>query len=176
MRFALPLVLFVVVVGFLAVGLERDPRLVPSPLIGKPLPRFTLASVADAGVTLDNRALAGRAYLLNVWASWCVACRQEHPLLVDLARRGTVEIVGMNYKDERDDALAWLARRGDPYRLSLYDRDGKLGLDLGVYGVPETFVIDAAGVIRYKHVGPLDATVLETEVLPLLAELEGGAS
>lgn len=175
MRYALPLVAFVVVVGFLAVGLERDPRLVPSPLIGKPLPAFALPRLADAA-DVDNTALAGQVYVLNVWASWCVACREEHPLLVELGNSGRVKLVGMNYKDERADALAWLERRGDPYVFSLYDHEGRLGLDLGVYGVPETFVIDQDGIVRFKHVGPLDAGTLNEAVLPLVERLAGDAS
>ena len=139
MRFILPLGLFVVVVGFLAVGLERDPRLVPSPLIGKPLPAFELGSLAAPERPLTRADLDGDIYLLNVWASWCAACRVEHPLLVDLARQGQLQLVGLNYKDELEAARQWLVERGDPYRLSLHDPTGQLGLDLGVYGVPETF-------------------------------------
>lgn len=176
MRFALPIALFLIVVGFLAVGLQRDPRLVPSPLIGKPFPAFSLTTLADQSRTLTLAELGGEVFLLNVWASWCVACREEHPLLVDLAARGAVPLIGMNYKDERADARAWLEKRGNPYRVSIYDHEGRLGLDLGVYGVPETFVIDRDGTIRYKHVGPLSSEVLEREVLPLVAKLARGSS
>lgn len=175
MRFALPFGLFVVVVALLAVGLQLDPRHVPSPLIGKPLPGFALERLATPGEQVARADLLGEAYLLNVWASWCVACRQEHPLLVELARRGRVTLVGLNYKDERADARRWLAERGDPYRLSLYDHDGRLGLDLGVYGVPETFLIDAEGVIRHKHIGPLDAATYERDIAPLLARYGSGS-
>lgn len=172
LRYALPIALFVVVIGFLAVGLERDPRLVPSPLIGKPVPAFSLPTLQDAdGTAVDATSLRGRVYLLNVWASWCVACREEHPVLNALAARGAVAIIGLNYKDERDDAQRWLAARGNPYTMTLFDHQGHLGLDLGVYGVPETFLVDADGVIRYKHVGPLSDNVLEEEVLPLVAGL-----
>ena len=169
MRFLLPLGLFVTVVVFLALGLGRDPSLVPSPLIGKPLPAFTLQELHEPARTRDRQSLAGQPLLLNVWASWCAACRDEHPLLVELARSSDVAIIGINYKDERSDAVRWLQQRGDPYRYSLHDHGGTLGLDLGVYGVPETFVIDAAGVIRYKHVGPLTPEVLSEAILPHLA-------
>lgn len=172
MRFLLPFGLFVLVVLLLWVGLDRDPSRVPSPLVGKPLPAFELGTLAAPDTPLTRDALAGRAYLLNVWASWCVACRQEHPLLVELARSGRVALIGLNYKDERGDARAWLAERGDPYDFSLFDEAGRLGLDLGVYGVPETFLVDAAGIIRYKHIGPLDAAAIEGEILPRLAALE----
>jgi len=174
-RFLLPFLLFVVVVGFLAVGLERDPRLVPSPLIGKPLPAFELGSLATPETRLSRADLDGEIYLLNVWASWCAACRDEHPLLVDLATQGALTLIGLNYKDELEDARRWLVQRGDPYRLSLHDPDGRLGLDLGVYGVPETFLVDAAGVIRYKHIGPLTADILTREILPRVAALRGGS-
>ena len=175
MRYALPLGLFVLVVILLAVGLELDPRRVPSPLIGKPLPAFEMETLAQPANTLSRADLDGRPYLLNVWASWCVACRQEHPLLVELARRGTITLIGLNYKDTRADALAWLADRGDPYRLSLFDADGRLGLDLGVYGVPETFFIDAEGIIRHKHIGPLDAGAFERDIAPLIERYGDGS-
>ncbi|MCB1746360.1 MAG: DsbE family thiol:disulfide interchange protein [Gammaproteobacteria bacterium] len=175
MRYALPIGLFVVVVIFLAIGLERDPRYVPSPLIGKPLPAFELP-VLDAGAPPLGRAqLAGRVFLLNVWASWCVSCREEHPVLNALAARGEVPVIGLNYKDERAAAQRWLEQRGDPYETSLFDHDGKLGLDLGVYGVPETFLVDGTGIIRYKHVGPLTEAVLERDVLPLVRQYGGGS-
>jgi len=174
MRFAWPLALFAVLVVLLGIGLTRDPRLVPSPLIGKAAPAFELPTVADPARRLSGADLRGRPYLLNVWASWCVACRAEHPLLLALAERDVVELVGLNYKDERGAASAWLGRHGNPYRVSLYDAEGRLGLDLGVYGVPETFLIDGAGVVRYKHVGPLDEAVIADELLPAIAELGDG--
>lgn len=175
MRYALPLGLFVLVVAVLGVGLTRDPRHVPSPLVGKPAPAFALETLAPPARAVTQGDLPGRPFLLNVWASWCVACRTEHPLLVDYAARGEAPVVGLNYKDERGEALAWLAKRGDPYVWSIHDPDGSLGLDLGVYGVPETFVVDAEGVIRYKHIGPLDAAVLERDLVPLLARLGASA-
>ncbi|MGE0483620.1 MAG: DsbE family thiol:disulfide interchange protein [Gammaproteobacteria bacterium] len=175
MRYALPIGLFIIVVVFLAIGLERDPRYVPSPLIGKPLPAFSLPVLDEAAAPVDRAAFGGRVFLLNVWASWCVACREEHPVLNTLAARGVVPVIGLNYKDERADARRWLAQRGDPYETSLFDHEGKLGLDLGVYGVPETFLVDGAGIIRYKHVGPLTEAVLERDVLPLVRQYGGGS-
>jgi cytochrome c biogenesis protein CcmG/thiol:disulfide interchange protein DsbE len=168
MRFAWPLAAFVLLVIVLALGLRRDPSAVPSPLIGRPLPNFALARLDAPTARVARTDLLGRAYLLNVWASWCVACRDEHPLLVELARTGEVDVIGLNYKDEASAATAWLARHGDPYRMSLVDPDGRLGFDLGVYGVPETFVIDAEGVIRHKHIGPLTRAALAHEILPKL--------
>lgn len=171
MRYALPLGLFVLVVVFLAVGLTRDPRHVPSPLVGRPAPGFALETLAPPPRPVTQADLPRRAFLLNVWASWCVACRTEHPLLVEYAARGGAPLVGLNYKDARDEALDWLAERGDPYAWSIHDPDGTLGLDLGVYGVPETFVVDADGVIRHKHIGPLDTATFERDIVPLLAAL-----
>lgn len=176
LRYAIPITVFVLLVVVLGVGLTRDPKLVPSPLINKPLPAFTLTTLADAGREITAPQLKGQAYLLNVWASWCVACRQEHPLLLDLAKQNVLPIIGLNYKDERQAASEWLQQRGDPYRYSLFDDAGRLGLDLGVYGVPETFVVDAGGVIRFKHVGPLNAAVVQTELQPILLKLKGSGS
>ncbi|MBS0319028.1 MAG: DsbE family thiol:disulfide interchange protein [Proteobacteria bacterium] len=168
---AVPFVLFVVLAGFLFTGLFRDPREVPSPLIDKPAPAFTLPKLG-ASDTLSAADLRGKVWLLNVWASWCVSCRYEHPLLVELAKANVVPIVGLNYKDKNDLALAWLAERGDPYWTSIVDADGRVGIDWGVYGVPETFVVDKAGVIRYKQIGPLTADVIEKTIVPLVRQLE----
>ncbi len=175
MRFAIPLVIFVLLVVLLGVGLTLDPREVPSPLIGKPAPAFSLPEVAAADRTLSLEQLKGQVFLLNVWASWCVSCRQEHPVLVDFAKRGIVPIYGLNYKDTRNDALAWLKRFGNPYRASVFDEDGKTGIDWGVYGVPETFLVDKHGVIRYKQTGPVTHEDLENKILPLIRELQGAA-
>lgn len=172
MRFAVPLLLFATLVVFLGIGLQRDPRLLPSPLIGQPAPQFSLGTLATPDTPLTRDALLGRPFLLNVWASWCAQCREEHPLLVELGRAGQVLLIGLNYHDELEAGRRWLTERGDPYRLSLFDPQGKLGLDLGVYGVPETFLIDGQGVIRYKHVGPLNNEILTRQLLPLLASLE----
>jgi cytochrome c biogenesis protein CcmG/thiol:disulfide interchange protein DsbE len=170
-RALLPLILFLVLAGFLAVGLNRDPRQVPSPFIGKPAPAFSLPQLAEPGQRLSPQDLRGQVWLLNVWASWCVACRIEHPLLVQLAQRGVVPLYGLNYKDQRDDALAWLQRFGDPYKVSLSDTAGLVGIDYGVYGVPETFVIDKRGVIRHKHIGPVTPEALQDTILPLVEKL-----
>ena len=170
-KFLIPIALFALLGVLLWAGLALDPRKIPSPLIGKPLPAFALPTVTDPRRVVGNENLRGRVYLLNVWASWCAACRQEHPLLNELARRKTVPIIGLNYKDKREDARAWLGELGDPYELSLADLDGRLGIELGVYGVPETFVIDKGGVIRYKHIGPITPAALEQKLLPLIREL-----
>jgi cytochrome c biogenesis protein CcmG/thiol:disulfide interchange protein DsbE len=176
MRYLIPLGVFAVLVIFLGVGLTLDPREVPSPFIGKPAPPFRLPQVGDPEKTLSPSDFNGRVALVNVWASWCVSCRQEHEVLLDLAKQKLVPIYGLNYKDEREAALAWLARLGNPYTASAFDADGKVGINWGVYGVPETFVIDRAGVIRRKYTGPVTPEVLERELLPLLRELQGGAS
>jgi len=168
----IPLGVFVVLCAFLLVGLWRDPREVPSPLIGKPAPGFTLAQLHDPSKTLGPADLKGQVWLLNVWASWCVACREEHPLLVALAKAKIVPIVGLDYKDESAAGMRWLAQYGDPYSASVVDRDGRVGLDWGVYGVPETFVIDKLGTIRYKQIGPITAEVLEKKILPLVRTLQ----
>jgi cytochrome c biogenesis protein CcmG, thiol:disulfide interchange protein DsbE len=172
LRWSLPLAIFAVIVAFLFVGLFRDPREVPSPLIGKPAPAFTLSKLHESQQTLSNADMRGQVWLLNVWASWCVSCRVEHPLLVELAKANVVPVIGLNYKDRRDDGLAWLAERGDPYQASIVDADGRVGIDFGVYGVPETFVIDKAGVIRYKQIGPITAEALKDKILPLVRELQ----
>jgi cytochrome c biogenesis protein CcmG/thiol:disulfide interchange protein DsbE len=171
-RFLVPLGIFVVIAVFLFIGLGLNPREVPSPLIGKPAPTFKLAQLHDPAKALAREDMAGKVWLLNVWASWCVACRDEHPVLVELARTKTVPIVGLNYKDKNDEAIAWLKRFGDPYALSITDLDGRVGIDYGVYGVPETFVIDKGGVIRYKHIGPVTPQIVSGKILPLVRELE----
>ena len=172
-RFLVPLAIFVVLVGFLVVGLGLKPREVPSPLIGKPAPEFQLQQLHESGKTLTSRDNLGKVWLLNVWASWCVSCREEHPLLVELAKSGIVPVYGLNYKDQRDDALRWLKQFGDPYTISIVDPEGRTGIDYGVYGVPETYVIDKNGVIRYKQIGPVTVDALQTKILPLVKELQG---
>ena len=170
MRYALPIALFIALIALLAVGLGRDPRHLPSPLIGKPLPAFQLSDLADPEITLERDDFSGEANLLNVWASWCVGCRVEHPALLELAKSGRIRLIGLNYKDTATDARAWLTQHGDPYRRTIHDPDGRLGLDLGVYGVPETFAIDRDGIIRYKHVGPITEAATEQ----LLRSLDQG--
>lgn len=171
-RFMWPLVGFVVLLAFLGVGLTLKPSEVPSPLIGKPAPDFSLAQLDTPEQTFSAQSMRGKVWLLNVWASWCAACLDEHPVLLDLAKSGAVPIIGLDYKDSRDEALAWLRRHGNPYVLSVFDARGRVGIDYGVYGVPETFVIDKAGIIRYKHIGPVTSTVVRDTILPLVQELQ----
>lgn len=170
-KFFLPFALFLVVLGFLAVGLNLNPREVPSPLIGKPAPTFSLPVLGKNQVSMGSQDMRGKVWILNVWASWCVACQAEHPLLVEFAKRNSVALLGLNYKDTPQDAAAWLARFGDPYQLSLEDRQGQVGIDFGVYGVPETFVMDRDGIIRFKHIGPLTPEVIEQQIVPLIGQL-----
>lgn len=172
-RFLLPLGIFLVLVGFLAVGLGLKPREVPSPFIGKPAPAFRLGQLHAPERSLGPEDMRGEVWLLNVWASWCVSCRAEHPVLLDLAKRKEVALIGLDYKDEREAGKSWLARNGDPYLLSVVDADGRVGMDYGVYGVPETFVIDRAGIVRYKHIGPLTEAIVNEKIIPLVKELKG---
>ena len=172
-RFLLPLVIFIVLVLFLGVGLTLKPREVPSPLIGKPAPTFRLAQLHDASKTIGPEDLRGQVWLLNVWASWCVTCRQEHPLLVEMMRQKIVPIYGLNYKDKREDGIAWLNQFGNPYVLAAHDIEGRAGINWGVYGVPETFLIDKAGIIRYKVIGAITPDVVQEKLIPLIKELNG---
>ena len=172
-RTALPLLGAGVLVAFMAAGLTLNPREVPSPLIGKAVPAFTLPVLDQPGRTLSAQDMRGKVWLLNVWASWCVACRLEHAVVLDAARTGAVPIYGLNYKDAPADAQRWLERFGNPYASSMSDRDGLVGIDFGVYGVPETFVIDKQGVIRHKVIGPLTPETLRDTVMPLVRKLDG---
>ncbi|WP_153101905.1 DsbE family thiol:disulfide interchange protein [Paraburkholderia hayleyella] len=172
-RFLLPLLAFVVLLGLLAAGLKHDPRKLPSALLGQPAPSFDLPLLHAPGQRLASDTLRGQVWLLNVWASWCTSCREEHPLLLELAARHVVPVYGLNYKDESAPALQWLALAGDPYTASLVDRNGQTGIDYGVYGVPETFVIDRAGRVRYRHAGPLTRATLDEVILPLVRQLQG---
>jgi cytochrome c biogenesis protein CcmG/thiol:disulfide interchange protein DsbE len=171
-KFLIPLALFVVLVGFLAVGLQRDPHVLPSPLVNKAAPAFKVPQLIVADRAFSPADMKGQVWMLNVWASWCVACRVEHPLLVELAGSRLVPVIGLDYKDKRIDALGFLQKNGDPYNLSAFDSDGRVGIDYGVYGVPETFVIDKNGVIRHKQIGPITAEALEKTILPLIDELK----
>ena len=171
LKFAVPLALFFALVAFFAVGLKRDPREIPSPLIDKPAPAFTLTQLHDEKAPFAPADMKGKVWLLNVWASWCVSCRVEHPLLVEMSRSKVVPIVGLNYKDKRDDGLQWLGKFGNPYVLSAFDSEGRVGIDYGVYGVPETCVIDTQGVSRYKQIGPVTPVALEKTILPLIRKL-----
>jgi cytochrome c biogenesis protein CcmG/thiol:disulfide interchange protein DsbE len=190
-KFLWPLIGFAILVILLAVGLNLNPRDVPSPLVGKPAPAFTLPQLHAPEQTFSPKDMLGKVWLLNVWASWCVSCRQEHPVLVELAKSKTVPLIGLNYKEVRGDggidtdkinpateqkqaitrAAGWLAKHGDPYTLSAIDLDGRVGIDYGVYGVPETYVIDKAGIIRLKHTGPISPDIFSGKILPLVTEL-----
>lgn len=170
-KFLVPLVIFFALVGFLAYGLTLNPREVPSPLVDKPAPEFSLPRLDAPDENFRLAEMRGQVFLLNVWASWCVSCRQEHPLLMQLKAQNTVPVIGLNYKDARDDAIAWLKDGGDPYVLNAVDAEGRIGIEYGVYGTPETFLIDRTGVIRYKHIGPLDPETLNKVLLPMVAEL-----
>ena len=171
MRVAWVGIIFIALVSLLAVGLRLNPREVPSPLIGKPAPHFELPVLQQPDKTFSEKDLQGKVWIFNVWASWCVACRDEHPVLVEFSKSGAAPLVGLNYKDQRDDALAWLKRFGDPYRFSAFDVDGRIGIDYGVYGVPETYVIDKRGVIRYKRIGPVTGELVKQKLVPLVNEL-----
>ncbi|MDE1982256.1 MAG: DsbE family thiol:disulfide interchange protein [Betaproteobacteria bacterium] len=170
--FVIPLLAFVGLVAFMAIGLTRDPHLVPSPLINRPAPNFLLPQLHAPGKTFSPADLKGQVWLLNVWASWCVSCREEHPVLLRFSRTHAVPMVGLDYKDQTPDAQKWLADYGDPYSLTAVDADGRVGIDYGVYGVPETYVIDKTGVIRYKQIGPITPEALQQTILPLIAELK----
>jgi cytochrome c biogenesis protein CcmG/thiol:disulfide interchange protein DsbE len=171
LRFLIPLALFVALAWFLYAGLSLNPREVPSPLIGKPAPAFALPRLDDPTQTVKREDLLGKVWVMNVWASWCAPCREEHPLVIALAKQRKVPVIGLNYKDRPGDARNWLERLGNPYAATLIDFDGKVGIDFGVYGVPETFVIDAQGLVRFKHVGALTPQVISQKLEPLLKEL-----
>jgi len=163
---------FIALIALLGIGLTLNPRQVPSPLIGKAAPPFELPRLDQPSRTFTQKEMLGSVWVLNVWASWCPPCLVEHPVVTELAK--SVPVVGLNYKDAREDALPWLARNGDPYQLSVYDAKGRIAIDYGVYGVPETYVIDQKGVIRYKHIGPLTPEVAQKKLAPLVKELRGG--
>lgn len=171
-RHLIPLGIFLVLVIFLGIGLTKDPREVPSPFIGKPAPAFELPQLHDPGRTLAAKDMLGKVWLLNVFASWCTSCRAEHKVVSSYAKGGGVPVVGLNYKDERGDALAWLKQFGDPYSAIAVDREGRVGIDWGVYGVPETFLVDKKGIVRYKHIGPVTTESLNEKLVPLIRELE----
>ena len=171
-KFLIPLALFLGLVIFLAIGLNRNPREIPSPLINKPAPAFSLHTL-EGDAMFSPADMRGKVWIFNVWATWCVACREEHPLLLEFSREALVPLIGLDYKDQRAEAVAWLSRFGNPYAAAIMDVSGSTGIDYGVYGVPETFLIDKEGVIRYKRIGPLTREALRNEVLPLLKKLDG---
>jgi len=190
-KFFIPLGIFLVLVAFLAIGLKRNPQEIPSPLLGKPAPLFSLNTLDAGGVKFGPQNMKGKVWMLNVWATWCVACRDEHPLLVALSKANQLPIVGLNYKEvqaqdapagrqltpeeklriARERSAVWLQRLGDPYAVSVFDLDGRVGIDYGVYGVPETYIIDKEGVIRFKTVGAVTLETLQSQILPLLQKL-----
>ncbi len=173
LKFALPLVGFAALAAVLYVGLSLNPREIPSALIGKPVPMFSLATLGDDAAKRSPADWAGKVWVLNVWASWCVSCKDEHPLFVELARTGALKnFVGLNYKDQKPAAEKWLTELGNPYSVSIVDADGRVGIDLGVYGVPETFVMDKQGIVRYKHVGPVTRKAWDEKIAPLVRALE----
>lgn len=170
-RLLLPLGLFLALVVFLVAGLQRNPRDIPSPLIGKRAPSFTLPRLQDPKQTFAPQNMLGKVWLLNVWASWCTACQAEHPLWFTLSKKGIL-VAGLNYKDQKESAISWLQQFGDPYVVSIGDEEGLVGMEYGVYGVPETFVIDQKGIVRYKQIGPLTPEVLENTLYPLIKKLQ----
>jgi cytochrome c biogenesis protein CcmG/thiol:disulfide interchange protein DsbE len=170
-RYLIPLLIFVVLLVFLVIGLQLKPREVPSPFIGKPAPSFSLPVLGKEQSAFSPDQMQGKVWILNVWASWCVACREEHPLLVDFAKSQSTPLIGLDYKDKPEDAIRWLKEHGNPYALSVVDLKGQVGIDYGVYGVPETFVIDKTGLIRLKHIGPLTPQAIEEKILPLIQKL-----
>jgi cytochrome c biogenesis protein CcmG/thiol:disulfide interchange protein DsbE len=173
----LPLLVVAVLGLLLATGvwMSRNPNreALPSPLIGKAAPAFELPVLHQAGQLFGSRDLQGAPYLLNVWGSWCAACRDEHPVLTRFAETKRLRVVGFNWNDEHADALAWLERFGNPYWVVVTDREGKAAIDWGIYGAPETFLVDAHGIVRWKYVGPLTDAVVESQLLPQLAAIEG---
>jgi cytochrome c biogenesis protein CcmG/thiol:disulfide interchange protein DsbE len=173
MRYAIPLIIFLVIVAFLARGLSGgyDPHIIPSVLIGKPAPEFQLPELRDPTKTFSPQQMHGKVWLLNIWGSWCAACREEHPYLLELAKAGTVPIYGLDWKDKREDGLATLDELGDPYVLNVSDVNGRVAVDYGVTGAPESYLIDKNGVIRYKEVGQLTPEIIQKKILPLVREL-----
>jgi cytochrome c biogenesis protein CcmG/thiol:disulfide interchange protein DsbE len=172
LRFLVPLAIFIVLAAFLYRGLSLDPKKVPSPLVGKPMPEFSLPRLKNPAASISDTDIKGKVSILNIWATWCVSCRAEHEVLLLLAKSGKVDIYGLNYKDERAKAQQWLVQLGDPYVANAFDADGRTGIDWGVYGAPETFIMDRQGIIRHKHIGPLTIEILNEQILPLIEELQ----
>ncbi|MGY8815675.1 MAG: DsbE family thiol:disulfide interchange protein [Gammaproteobacteria bacterium] len=172
LKYLIPLIVFSCLVILFVFGLQNDPSIVPSPFIDKPLPQISLPTLSDPSISIDTNDLKGEVTLINIWATWCIPCRQEHALLVDLAKNNDVKVVGLNYKDNRDDAMKWLVSLGDPYNIVLFDEDGKAGIDLGLYGVPETFIIDKNAIVKHKHIGPLTEENISETIIPMIKELK----
>lgn len=172
MRFILPFIVFLIVAVFMYVGLGLNPREVPSPLVGKAAPAFTLPQLHEPSKQFSPQDMKGKVWLFNVWASWCTACENEHPVFMELSRQNLVPIYGMDYKDKREDGEEWLHKHGNPYAMVVSDAEGRVGIDYGVYGVPETYVIDKQGVIQHKHIGAVTPKILNEKILPLVKELQ----
>ena len=172
LRFGLPLIAFAVLAWFFMVGLQLDPSHIPSPLIGKPVPTFALPNLEDPSATVASSDFAGQMALINVWATWCVGCRVEHEMILTIARSGQIPIYGLNWRDNRPDAQRWLEEFGDPYVATAFDADGRVGIDFGVYGAPETFLIDAQGKVLYKHLSPMTPEIWEERFVPLIKQAE----
>lgn len=172
MRFILPFIVFLIVAVFLFIGLGLKPREVPSPLVGRAAPAFTLPQLHEPSKQFSPQDMKGKVWLFNVWASWCTACENEHPVFMELSRQNLVPIYGMDYKDKREDGEAWLRKHGNPYALVVSDAEGRVGIDYGVYGVPETYVIDKQGVIQHKQIGAVTPEILNEKILPLVKELQ----
>ncbi|SJM92488.1 periplasmic thioredoxin of cytochrome c-type biogenesis [Crenothrix polyspora] len=175
LKYLIPLFIFVVMAIFLALGLKLKPSEIPSPLIGKPVPAFSAPKLDDPSQNLSPADLKGQVWLFNVWASWCVSCREEHEVLTQFSGQKAVTIIGLNYKDDPAAAKNWLQSLGNPYNVSIMDQDGRIGIDWGVYGVPETFVVDKQGIVRYKHTGPVNAEQIQNLFLPMIAKLQAEA-
>jgi cytochrome c biogenesis protein CcmG/thiol:disulfide interchange protein DsbE len=177
-RFVLPLGIFALLAIVLAIGIKHSPEkgIIPSPLIGKPAPTFTLPVLTDAGRTFNSADLKGRWYLFNVWGTWCGECRAEHSALLEIAKRGEVPVIGLDWKDEDPTALQWLQDLGNPYEVIAADRDGRIAIDWGVYGAPETFLVDPQGVVVFKYVGALTMEAWETKFVPKLPPRQAAKS
>lgn len=175
-KFLIPLLIFLVISGFLAVGLVLDPKEVPSPLIGKPAPALSLPDLHDPKRMVTTGEFKGKPWMLNVWATWCVSCRAEHRVLVDMAKHTDIPIVGLDYKDDGAAAKQWLQQLGNPYTVTAFDEKGRIAIDWGVYGTPETYLIDKDGIIRFKQIGPINAEVLQEKILPMIKQLQQEAT
>lgn len=174
-RYIALIVVFVIMLAIFALGLERDPRKLPSVLIDKPAPEYELPRVKDPMSTVGSADYEGEMVLVNIWATWCAGCRQEHEYLVELAAREEIPIYGIDWRDQRQEAIKWLKQLGDPYVASAYDEDGRVGIDWGVYGAPETFLVGRDGNVLYKHIGPMDESVWQSKFLPIIEAQRGGA-
>lgn len=173
-RFLIPAAIFAVLVGFFVVGLKRDPSLVPSPLIGKPAPSYQLLKVEDPAQQVSSQEMQGKVHLVNVWATWCSGCREEHAVMLQIARQNVLPIVGLDWKDDLSDAQRWLTQLGNPYAATAFDQEGRVAIDFGVYGAPETFLIDAQGVVQYKHIGVMTMQIWTDEFLPRIVKQTAG--